>query len=58
LKKDFNEISRIGDEKRKKMKNEIGNEIVAEKPFWEFIGAGVGNSCTFFAICNFSSLSF
>jgi hypothetical protein len=24
---------------RKKMKNEIGNEIVAEKPFWEFVVA-------------------
>jgi hypothetical protein len=39
LKKDFNEISKIGDERKKN-----GNGIVAEKPFWEFVGAGVGNS--------------
>jgi hypothetical protein len=42
LEKRFNEISKIGYEKRKEKKN--GNEIIAEKPFWEFVGAGQGKN--------------
>jgi hypothetical protein len=52
LKKDLNEISKIGDEKKEKMK------LWQKRGSWEFLGAGLDKSLTFLEISTQQSATF